>query len=383
MNAPFPWLGHLIEVASLGLFGWCWTEARRLRTGLHAELLVAVVYGCLLEIMDMWIFGSYHYGSLTWWWVGHVPLYIPLLWATSIHSSMAMSDRVGLPWWARPFLDGLLAVLIDLAVDAIAIRLGLWSWRIRLDEGWFGVPAGNLCAWMWVAAWYGAVTRLVRERMVRRIGQPVWQGLSSSGLHRPHGEPQPSLCAGAVASEASTELPRRWGSGMVWVWGSRRSGRWSSSPPTPPATLVGYAWWYRLLIPPIAYAGLFASLVGMGAVGRWLGLETPDERLAIFAAHVAAFVAIVWWGSRRREASTVASMEATPMLSSFVWNRWLMHGSFLALLACAPAIRQVRGLALVSVVALVLEKYAMRWCERQRARGRDSRLVRLGTENAV
>ncbi len=294
MNTPIPWLGHLIEVASLGLFGWCWAEARRLRAGLHTELLIAVLYGCLLEIMDMWIFGSYHYGPLTWWWVGHVPLYIPLLWATIIHSSMAMSDRAGLPWWARPFLDGLLAVLIDLAIDAIAIRLGLWSWRIRLDEGWFGVPAGNLCAWMWVAAWYGTVTRLVRERSVQR------------------GEPR----------------------------------------------------WHRLLIPPIAYAGLFASLIGLGTVGRWLGLETPDERLSIFAAHVAGFLAIVWWGSRRRASLAVGP---TPMPPSFVWNRWLMHGSFLVLLACVPAIRQVRGLALVSAGALVIEWCAMRWCEHRRA----------------
>ncbi len=136
------------------------------------ELLVAVLYGWLLETLDMLIFGSYHYGRLTWWWVGNVPVYIPLLWATIAHSSMALSDRSGLPMWARPFLDGLLAVVMDLAVDAIAIRLGLWHWTIGLREGWFGVPAGNLCAWMLVAAWYGAVTRFVRARIAR--GEPAW-----------------------------------------------------------------------------------------------------------------------------------------------------------------------------------------------------------------
>jgi hypothetical protein len=101
-----------------------------------------------------------------------VPVYIPLLWATIVHSSMELADRSGLPQWARPCLDGLLAVLIDLAIDAIAIRVGLWSWRIPLNEGWFGVPAGNLCAWMWVAAWYGGTTRLVRARIAR--GEPRW-----------------------------------------------------------------------------------------------------------------------------------------------------------------------------------------------------------------
>ena len=168
-----PWVGHLIEVASVILFGWCWIEARTERRGAHVELLVAVGYGWLLETLDMWIFGTYHYGPMTWWWAAHVPLYIPLLWAAIMHSSMALSDRAQLPRWARPFLDGLLAVLIDLAVDAIAIRLGLWHWKIPLNEGWFGVPAGNLCAWMWVAAWYGGITRLVRERIESR-GEPQW-----------------------------------------------------------------------------------------------------------------------------------------------------------------------------------------------------------------
>ena len=173
VRVAWPWLGHVIEVASLLLFGWCWVEARRSDGALHLELLVAVIYGWLLETLDMWVFGSYHYSLVTWWWVGDVPVYIPLLWAAILHSSMAISDRTSLPRWARPFLDGLLAVLIDFTIDAIAIRVGLWRWKIPLNEGWFGVPAGNLCAWMWVAAWYGGFTRLVRARVEHR-GEPKW-----------------------------------------------------------------------------------------------------------------------------------------------------------------------------------------------------------------
>ena len=169
----WPWLGHSIEAASFLIFGWCAWDLRRQGRGEHIELFIAFVYGWLLEIFDMWIFGSYHYGPATWAWLGPVPVYIPLLWATIIHSSMAISDRVGLPAWARPWMDGLLAVLIDLAVDAIAIRVGLWHWKIPLNEGWFGVPAGNLYAWIWVAFWYSFTMRLVRERITRRK-DPAW-----------------------------------------------------------------------------------------------------------------------------------------------------------------------------------------------------------------
>lgn len=168
-----PFLGHALELSAAGLFAWCWAAAPRERPGLRAELCLAATYGWLLEALDMWIFGTYHYGgALRLWLPGRVPLSIPLLWAIIIQSSMALSDLAGLPDWSRPFLDGLLAVLIDLGVDAIAIRAGLWTWGIPLTEGWFGVPAGNLYAWMWVAAWYSGVLRLVRARIMR--GEPSW-----------------------------------------------------------------------------------------------------------------------------------------------------------------------------------------------------------------
>ena len=275
------WVGHLIELASLPLFLWCWLELRARRRSEHMELLVTVLYGWLLETLDMWIFGTYRYQEATWWWVGHVPLYIPLLWAVIIHSSMELSDRSGLPRWARPFLDGLLAVLIDLAIDAIAIRLKLWFWGIPLNQGWFGVPAGNLCAWMWVAAWYGATMRLVRERI--EMGEPRW---------------------------------------------------------------------HRLLVPVTAYVGLFSSLFLIGATGQLLGWTDQNQRLWIFAGHVAVFLGIVVAAMRQR--SRVLP-DAPPVPASFVWNRWLMHASFLTLLLVTGVWQHAHVLVAVSLTAMAVE----------------------------
>ena len=284
----WPWLGHVIELAALGLFVWCWAEAQRHDHALRHELVISAVYGWLLETMDMWLFGSYHYGPMTWWWVGHVPLYIPLLWAAILHSSMALSDRTRLPRWARPFLDGLLAVLIDVAIDAIAIRAGLWRWGIGLTEGWFGVPAGNLCAWMWVAAWYGGLTRLVRERSESR------------------GEPR----------------------------------------------------WHSVLIPPFSFAGLFASLLVSGRVGSWIGLNTPNERLWLFAVQVLVFLLIVVYaGSRDR-----AMPERCCLPMSLIWSRWLMHGSFFLILWTSGIWRRIPVLIAISSVAILIEWWLQRLC---------------------
>lgn len=152
-----------VELAALLLFFLAAFEARRKGLGRLTEFLMIFFYGILLEELDMRIFKSYHYGpyfSLTLW---QVPVCIALLWAVIIGGSMAISDAWGLPEFVKPFSDALLAVWIDLAVDAIAIRIGYWSWVIPLHEGWFGVPAGNLYAWMWVAFSYSFFARIVRR----------------------------------------------------------------------------------------------------------------------------------------------------------------------------------------------------------------------------
>jgi hypothetical protein len=60
---------------------------------------------------------------------------------------------------------------LDLAFDAIAIRMGLWTWRgIGLDQGWFGVPAGNFYAWLFVTFAFSLVTRWLRDAAA---GHPV------------------------------------------------------------------------------------------------------------------------------------------------------------------------------------------------------------------
>ena len=283
------WIGHALEVASVIMFGWCWLETRRFRAGWHTELAVAFYYGCVLEILDMRVFGTYHYGRLTWWWVGELPLYIPLLWAIILHSSMVLSDRSGLPPWARPFLDALLAVLIDLAIDAIAVRVGLWNWGISLHEGWFGVPAGNLYAWMWVATWYSAITRLVRRRIATR------------------NEPR----------------------------------------------------WHQFLVPVVAYTGLLMTLILIGSLARWLGLERPNERLWLFAAHLLVFAAIVVRAARSRSRQASGQGVARSLLIS----RWIMHLSFVMILMVGGIWRQTPALMVVCLMALAAEGSAQRWSE--------------------
>lgn len=132
------------------------------------ELLSAIPFGVLLEQGDIAIFGSYAYNQLFFLKVGAVPVAIALVWAMVITSSMFMSDAIGIPPRLAPISDATFTILLDLSVDAIAIRQGLWHWNIPLDQGFFGVPAGNFYGWLFVAFGFSAWTRLVRGSAARR-----------------------------------------------------------------------------------------------------------------------------------------------------------------------------------------------------------------------
>ena len=128
------------------------------------ELLSAIPFGLLLEQGDIKIFGSYAYSQGFFIKLGSVPVAIALAWAMIITSSMFMSDRLRIPQRLAPFADAVFAILLDLSLDAIAIRQGLWHWNIPLNAGFFGVPAGNYYGWLFVAFGFSAWTRWVRAR---------------------------------------------------------------------------------------------------------------------------------------------------------------------------------------------------------------------------
>ena len=139
----------VFEVVLAALFALC------LRHALHAgparawQLLAGVIFGVLLEAATIQQLHAYHYGRFLIM-LGEVPLMVGVGWGVIIYSARVFSDSTSLPEWARPLLDGLLALNIDLAMDALAIRLGLWDWGHGLAWQFFGVPFANFWAWFWV-----------------------------------------------------------------------------------------------------------------------------------------------------------------------------------------------------------------------------------------
>ena len=242
------------------------------------ELLTLAVYGFTLERLSMSVFGSHRYGS---GWVLAplgVPIAVALVWAAVISSALTLAARRGLrPTWARALAAALFAVTLDLTIEPVAVRRGLWEWTP--PGPWLGVPIGNFVGWVVIVAGYG-------------IGAERWAGGGRFGVEALR---RLILAGGALA--ALVAVGSVWtGLGMETVLGRR--GGWLAwglvlvasaalgrrrSPPFEGDTLAG-----RLAVTPgmapglvfLAVATAFAAeaalladaVIGLVALGTALAL---------------------------------------------------------------------------------------------------------------
>ncbi len=128
------------------------------------ELVSAAVFGMLLEQGNQIIFETYEYSPDFALSIDRAPIVIGLTWALVIAGAMRITDALGVRRRYAPVVDSVLAIMLDLAFDAVAIRMGLWTWRdIGSEQGWFGVPAGNFYAWLFVTWSFSVLTRWLRD----------------------------------------------------------------------------------------------------------------------------------------------------------------------------------------------------------------------------
>lgn len=126
-------------------------------------LFAGILFGLLLEIATIYQLQAYEYGDFLIM-IFDVPLGIGIAWGCILYSVMEFSDASNLPYFARPALDALLALNIDLSLDAVAIRFGFWDWGQGLDFQYFGVPYANFWAWFWVIFFFSMGYRIFARR---------------------------------------------------------------------------------------------------------------------------------------------------------------------------------------------------------------------------
>ena len=159
----------LLEIGASAFFVLAaWLALRRGRLP-FLELISAAMFGLLLEEGDQLIFETYHYADAWILSIDRAPIVIGLTWALIIAGAMRITDALGVRRRWAPFVDSVLAIMLDLAFDAVAIRMGLWTWRdVGPEAGWFGVPAGNFYAWLFVTWAFSFVSRWIRDASASR-----------------------------------------------------------------------------------------------------------------------------------------------------------------------------------------------------------------------
>lgn len=164
-----------MEIITLISFVLCLRHAWRKGVMAVLYLIAGVLFGLLLELATVWQLNAYSYGDFLVM-VADIPLTVGVSWGCIIYSTMLFSNATNLPEWARPVLDGLMGLTIDLAMDAIAIRLGMWDWGLDLQLQYFGVPFANFWAWFWVVTSFSAGIRLLAPH-----AKGFWRWLSPFG----------------------------------------------------------------------------------------------------------------------------------------------------------------------------------------------------------
>jgi hypothetical protein len=217
---------------------------------------------------------------------------IGLTWAIIIAGAMRITDALGVRRRWAPFSDSVLAIMLDLSFDAIAIRLGLWTWRdhatgvpLPLDAAWFGVPMGNFYAWLFVTLGFSLVTRWLRDRAPR-------------------------------------------GSGMEWL---------------------------QLLVPLPAFAILLLSLVPF-TVFQAVADPSPGGGAAMFAVTLAAFLAAAAWGvfGPDRGVPDGAGKAILDLRLTFL-SRAAIHLFFLVALVLMGSVAELWVLLVVATALLAAE----------------------------
>lgn len=123
-----------------------WTRA-------SVEIAALVAYGYTLEWTAITVFASHRYAEG--WQLAPfgVPLAVASVWAALILAALALVGRVGLSTRLhRAAAAALLGIALDLLIEPVAVRTGLWEWTP--PGPWLGVPIGNFVGWAVIIGTY-------------------------------------------------------------------------------------------------------------------------------------------------------------------------------------------------------------------------------------
>ena len=173
----------LTELSVYVLLILCIVHSLRHQGKYLVYLFGGLVFGLLLEFVDVYFLKGYTYGRF-FIMIGSapedIPFWIGVGWGIIIYSSRLFTDKLGLPILAAAALDALLALNIDFTMDVTAYRLHMWDWGWSsnhldpLHSQWFGIPYNNYFGWLTVVFTYSYFSRLLTRSFSQSVRNKIW-----------------------------------------------------------------------------------------------------------------------------------------------------------------------------------------------------------------
>ncbi|GEM_PF-2770871 len=167
---------HLFELGCLALMILSYLHAWK-RWGRRKAtffFIFALVYGFILEEITVSQSGYYEYNPHAWMTVLHTMMAVPFCWTAIIYACLiTIEDRVELRSLGKiekGLLAGVLAVSIDVGVDAVFVNYGLWHWE---EWQWLGVPLANYTAWFMAVGGFVVIWTDIQEVRVPQLFKEV------------------------------------------------------------------------------------------------------------------------------------------------------------------------------------------------------------------
>lgn len=160
-------LSNTFDIFAVTIALICLNHARK--NGKIILFFIALSYGLFIEEMGASgvrltaLIPGYTYGKDFFVIIWYAPLSIALMWASVIYSTMETSDRLNIYPSTRPFFDALTALLIDIPMEPVATKFGLWRWEN--SEGFLGIPFINFLGWMFVVFAFSLVFRILTKKL--------------------------------------------------------------------------------------------------------------------------------------------------------------------------------------------------------------------------
>lgn len=134
-------------------------------------LVLTFILGYLMEVLGVntgFPFGNYTYGEILGPKVFNTPIMIGVNWLILLYASNSISSRFGLTSITKALGAAFLMVLLDYAIEPVAITYNFWTWQ-NVDP-----PLANYISWFLVAFLLSLPWQLTRIPLNKNISIAVY-----------------------------------------------------------------------------------------------------------------------------------------------------------------------------------------------------------------